>query len=603
MAAAEAPAAAGLLNGRSRTAASENVRRPPRPRGGRAVRDGGWRRVATKLSGTVHTWETYDAEQRRRALAEAGLAAENLGRPLHVAVLEGWSEEALAVLEAAVRRRGGVVRGSARTRAVAAGLGAYWQALRALQAAGAPADGWQLARALAGALERDGGAIDADMPCGDKLLPFGRRTAIMGILNVTPDSFSDGGHYFEKDAAVARGRELAWQGADVVDVGGESTRPGALPVDPEEELRRVVPVVEALAGTLAAPISVDTYRAAVAARALAAGAHMINDISALRFDPDMARVVAEHGCPVVLMHMQGTPRTMQERPVYGDVVADILDFLDDAVARAVRAGIARDRIIVDPGFGFGKTLEHNLEMMRNLRAFRLLGCPVLLGASRKTSLGSILLGAPPCQRDEGTAATVALAVAEGAHMVRVHDVAAMAKVARVADAVVAGRKPARVFLSLGSNMGDTRANLAEARRRLGALPGTRLVAASPLYRTEPVGGVEQDWFLNQVVELETYLDPIRLLGETQLIEAALGRPAVEKRIRWGPRPIDIDIVLYGEETVERPNLRIPHPESHKRRFVLQPLVDLDPGVRWLGKTAAEHLAALPPGQALERVAD
>jgi len=227
----------------------------------------------------------------------------------------------------------------------------------------------------------------------------------------------------------------------------------------------------------------------------------------------------------------------------------------------------------------------------------------LLGASRKTSLGSILLGAPPCQRDEGTAATVALAVAQGAHMVRVHDVAAMAKVARVADAVVAGRKPARVFLSLGSNMGDTRANLAEARRRLGALPGTRLVAASPLYRTEPVGGVEQDWFLNQVVELETYLDPVRLLGETQLIEAALGRPAVEKRIRWGPRPIDIDIVLYGEETVERPNLRIPHPESHKRRFVLQPLVDLDPGVRWLGKTAAEHLAALPPGQALERVAD
>src|SRR5690606_9223634 len=197
-----------------------------------------------------------------------------------------------------------------------------------------------------------------------------------GILNVTPDSFSDGGRFFGKDAAVARGGELAQEGADVIDVGGESTRPGAEPVDPREEAARVVPVVEGLAGRVAAPVSVDTYRADVARRALAAGAHVINDISALRFDENMARVVAEHGCPVisalrfdenmarvvaehgcpvVLMHMKGTPRDMQRRPEYEDVVAEVLDFLDDAVARAVRAGISRDRIIVDPGFGFGKT--------------------------------------------------------------------------------------------------------------------------------------------------------------------------------------------------------------------------------------------------------
>lgn len=555
------------------------------------------------MSGSVYTWEAYTSEQRRRALAEAGLSGETPAGSCHVAVAEGWSEEALAVLEDALRRRGGVVRGEGRTRAMAASLGAYWQAMRALQQRIAPAEGARLAQDLAEALERDGGALDADMPCGGKVLPFGRRTVIMGILNVTPDSFSDGGLYCRTDDAVARGLQLAQEGADVIDIGGESTRPGSLPVEPEEELRRVVPVVERLAGTVAAPLSVDTYRAEVAARALQAGAHLINDISALRFDADMARVVAERGCPVVLMHMQGTPRTMQDNPVYDDVVADILDFLDDAVGRALHAGIARDRIIVDPGFGFGKTLAHNLEMMRNLRAFRLLGCPVLLGTSRKTSLGSILLGAPPCQREEGTAATVALGIAQGAHMMRVHDVLAMAKVARVADAVAAGRGPARVFLSLGSNMGDTRRNLAEARRRLAALPGTRLVVESPLYRTEPVGGVEQSWFLNQVVELETYLDPVRLLGETQLIETALGRPGVEQRLRWGPRPIDIDIILYGEETVERPDLRVPHPESHKRRFVLQPLVDIAPAVRWLGKTAAEHLAALPPGQALEPADD
>ena len=553
------------------------------------------------MIGTVQTWETYAPGERRRALAESGLGPGGPHGPDHVGLLEDWGPESLALLEDVRTRRGGVVRGGGRRRVAAAGLGAYWRAIEALRGPDAPPAGVRLAEALSASLAQDAGALDVDMPAREKLLPFGRRTLIMGILNVTPDSFSDGGRFFGKDAAVARGGELAQEGADVIDVGGESTRPGAEPVDPREEAARVVPVVEELAGRVAAPVSVDTYRADVARRALAAGAHVINDISALRFDENMARVVAEHGCPVVLMHMKGTPRDMQRRPEYEDVVAEVLDFLDDAVARAVRAGISRDRIIVDPGFGFGKTVEHNLEIMRRLRAFRLLGSPVLLGTSRKSSLGAILLGAPPHEREEATAATVALGIAAGAHMMRVHDVAGMVKAARVADAVVAGRGPVRVFLSLGSNMGDTRANLAEARRRLAALPGTELVRESPLYRTEPVGDVPQDWFLNQVVELRTYLDPVRLLGETQRIEAALGRAPLERRQRWGPRPLDIDIILYGDETIDRPDLRVPHPESHQRRFVLQPLADLDPSVRWRGRTAAEHLAALPPGQPIERV--
>lgn len=552
------------------------------------------------MIGTVHTWETYTAADRRRALAEANLGAVDLPGPYHVALLEGWCPQSLTVLETVVSRRGGVVRGDGTRRSVAAGLGAFWKGIEALRGPEAPPAGARLAAALSASLAEDAGAMHMDMPCGKKILPFGRRTVLMGILNVTPDSFSDGGRFYRRDEAVAHGLELARQGADVVDIGGESTRPGAAPVAPAEEAARVIPVVEELAGALSAPISVDTYRADVAARALAAGADMINDVSALRFDENMAEVAANHNCPLVLMHMRGTPRDMQLNPVYDDVVADVLDFLDGAVARAVRAGIGRDRIIVDPGFGFGKTVAHNMEIMRNLRAFQLLGCPVLIGTSRKSSLGSILLGAPPHEREEATAATVALGIAAGAHMMRVHDVAGMVKAARIADAVVAGRGPARVFLSLGSNMGDSRALLAEARRRLAALPGTELVKSSPLYRTEPVGDVPQDWFLNQVVEVRTYLDPVRLLGETQRIEAAMGRDDIASRQRWGPRPIDIDMVLYGEETIERPDLRVPHPESHKRRFVLQPLVDVDPTVRWRGRTAAEHLAALSPGQPVQR---
>ncbi|MDQ7800900.1 MAG: dihydropteroate synthase [Armatimonadota bacterium] len=282
--------------------------------------------------------------------------------------------------------------------------------------------------------------------CGRRALRFGHRTLVMGVVNVTPDSFSGDGlltgpGWLERVVQV--GRRMVEDGADLLDVGGESSRPGAAPVPLEEELRRVVPAVEALRRVVDVPISVDTTKAEVARQALRAGADMVNDISALRHDPDMVRVVADSGCGVVLMHMKGTPQDMQRDPRYEDVVAEVRDFLAERVEWAERHGIPRDRILVDPGFGFGKRPEHNLELVRNLRAFRELGCPVLLGPSRKSTIGVILGGLPPAERVEGTAAVVALAVACGVDVVRVHDVRAMARVVRVADAVVRGWAPDR----------------------------------------------------------------------------------------------------------------------------------------------------------------
>jgi dihydropteroate synthase len=266
----------------------------------------------------------------------------------------------------------------------------------------------------------------------------GRRTLIMGILNVTPDSFSDGGRYLQRDAALRRAADMASAGADIIDVGGESTRPGARPVPADEELGRVLPVIEALAAQPGLVVSVDTRKAQVARAALEAGAAMVNDVSAMTADPEMASVVASYGAAICLMHMRGTPETMQHDPRYGDVVGEVAAYLRERVEAAVASGIPRDRILVDPGFGFGKTLEQNLEMLRRLREFTALGCPVLVGTSRKSMLGALLGGVPPMDRTEGTAATVALAIANGASVVRVHDVREMWRVVMVADAVVRG---------------------------------------------------------------------------------------------------------------------------------------------------------------------
>lgn len=255
-------------------------------------------------------------------------------------------------------------------------------------------------------------------------------TSVMGILNVTPDSFSDGGRFADAATAVEAGLAMRRDGADWVDVGGESTRPGAAPTSPEEELRRVLPVVEALAGQGVA-VSIDTRKASVARAALAAGARRVNDVSALA-DPQMAPAVAAAGASVILMHMQGTPETMQQDPQYGDVVGEVSAFLRAAAKKALSAGVAADRILVDPGIGFGKRLEHNLELLRRLAELRSLGYPIVVGTSRKRFLGEIL-GRPVDGRLFGTAGSVAAAVLRGADVVRVHDVAAMADVVRVAD--------------------------------------------------------------------------------------------------------------------------------------------------------------------------
>lgn len=262
---------------------------------------------------------------------------------------------------------------------------------------------------------------------------------MVGIVNVTPDSFSDGGLYLDPDAAVAHAQRLIDEGADILDIGGESTRPGASPVTTDEELRRVLPVIRKLARSCTVPLSVDTRKAEVARQALDAGAVMVNDVTAMTGDPDMAGVISERRAFVCLMHMQGTPQTMQLQPHYDDVVLEVREYLAGRAGYAKGAGIHPSRIILDPGIGFGKTLEHNLDLLRNLGCIADLGYPVMVGTSRKSMIGMLLGGAPPEDRLEGTAATVAASILYGASLVRVHDVAQMARVARVAHAIA--RRP------------------------------------------------------------------------------------------------------------------------------------------------------------------
>lgn len=269
---------------------------------------------------------------------------------------------------------------------------------------------------------------------GERVFPIQERVLIMGVLNVTPDSFSDGGHYQRVDAAVARAEAIEAEGADLLDIGGESSRPGARPVSLDEELARVLPVVSALAGRIRIPISVDTTKAEVAQRALDAGAAVINDVSALRGDPGMADVVARGRAGLILMHMQGTPATMQDHPAYDAVVEEVGDFLRARIDAAVAAGIERERIAVDPGLGFGKTGEQSLALLNGLAAFQILGRPIVIGPSRKSFVGAVL-ERPVHEREWGTAAAVTAGVLRGAHVVRVHAVAQMKDVARMAQAI------------------------------------------------------------------------------------------------------------------------------------------------------------------------
>ena len=269
---------------------------------------------------------------------------------------------------------------------------------------------------------------------GRRSLDLTRRPCIMGILNVTPDSFSDGNCFFSREKAVERALEMEAEGADIIDIGGESTRPNAAPVEEQEELRRVIPVIESLAGRLKIPISIDTYKASVARAALAAGAEIVNDISGLTFDPLMAGIVAASDAGLVVQHTRGNSLVMQADTAYDDIIAEITASLRASLALAASAGIAADRIVIDPGIGFGKSVGGNLEIVRRLAEFAVLGRPVFVGPSRKSFIGKVL-GREPDDRLYGTAAVVAVALVNGASIFRVHDVKEMRDVADMARAL------------------------------------------------------------------------------------------------------------------------------------------------------------------------
>jgi len=270
-------------------------------------------------------------------------------------------------------------------------------------------------------------------------LDFSKKTYIMGILNITTDSFYDGGKYISVDKAVKHALKMADEGADIIDIGGESTRPGAEPISVDEELKRVIPVIENLSKKLSIPISIDTYKAKVAEEAINAGATIINDISGLRFDPLMPEVASKYKVPIIVMHIKGTPKDMQKNPQYDALIPEITEYLRGSIVLAKQAGVDENMIIIDPGIGFGKLLEHNLQIIKNLREFTQLGKPILIGVSRKSFIGKILNDEPPSERLEGTASSVAISVINGANIVRVHDVGFMSKVVKVADAIKFGR--------------------------------------------------------------------------------------------------------------------------------------------------------------------
>jgi len=296
----------------------------------------------------------------------------------------------------------------------------------------------KIADELSGLIKQKEEPISFVLKCGERTLDLTSRTHIMGILNVTPDSFSDGGKFFDKDQAIRQGIQLTGDGADIIDIGAESTRPGAEAVSEQEEIDRLMPVIEGLRNEIDVPISVDTYKSGVAEEALKNGADMINDISGLRFDPEMKNIVSRYDVPVVVMHIKGEPKNMQQNPYYDNLMDEIYQYLAESIELAMTAGVGKDKIIVDPGIGFGKRLIDNYEIIRRLGELSFLGCPILIGPSRKSFIGKIL-DLPPTERLEGTVAAVAMSIQNGAHIVRVHDVKEVRRACRIAD-LLAGKK-------------------------------------------------------------------------------------------------------------------------------------------------------------------
>jgi len=421
------------------------------------------------------------------------------------------------------------------------------------------------------------------------------RTLVMGILNATDDSFSGDGYGDDIEALVRRGVEMERDGADILDVGAASSRPGHTEVPPEQELRRAVTAVRRLREAVSVPISIDSTRAAVIDACLQAGASIANDVSGLA-DERVAMAVAASHAWLVITHSRPSPRTEPEREADPEpVVGLVRDDLRTAIDRAQAAGVPRDRVIVDPGLGFAKTAAESFALLRRLGEIREVA-PVLAGSSRKGHLGAVT-GRPIDQRLFAGASATAAAVLGGADIVRVHDLAAMVDVVRVADAVRRGMRKRTAYIGLGANLGPARQTLQRALNELGRLG--RVVGVSGLWRSEPMYVADQPPFLNAVATLETALaSPVTLVRELKRIERELGRVPHE---RYGPRELDLDLLLFaGAPAAERESdVAVPHERIAERRFVLGPLAELAPDAMdpRSGRSVREMLAAVTDQQA------
>jgi dihydropteroate synthase len=415
----------------------------------------------------------------------------------------------------------------------------------------------------------------------------------MGIVNLTPDSFSGDGLAAGVEAAVGRAEALVAAGADLIDLGGESTRPGHEPVSEAVELGRVVPVLDRLAGRLPVPISIDTRKAAVAEAALARGVTVVNDVSGLTYDPRLVDVTSRAGASLIVGHWRRRHPDNPAEPT--DLIEWLAGGLIESIEIATAAGIPRTSLIVDPGLGFAKLPPVSLAILGRLRELRArLGLPMLIGASRKGFIGQVL-GKPVEDRLSGSLATVAMCVAAGIDAVRVHDVEPAVEVARMSDAIAYGWSDpppswTPIYLGLGANLGDRAGTIARAIQELDGHPALRVLRRASLYETAPVGVLEQPPFLNTVVEALTTLSGRPLLDAVKRVEQTLGR---QSRERWGPREIDIDVLLHGATRLEEPGLEIPHRRMWERLFVLDPLAELRPDlVGPDGRPIGEHVRDL-----------
>jgi len=434
--------------------------------------------------------------------------------------------------------------------------------------------------------------VDRRVVARDAFLAAVRQSPqLMGILNVTPDSFSDGGRHFDPGAAIARAKAMVAEGAAIVDIGGESTRPGHAPVSAEEELWRVRPVLEALAQDFDAAISIDTGKAQVAREAARLGASVVNDVWGLQRDPGMADAVAETGSAIVIMHN----RESADPAI--DILTDVERFFERSLNLAAGAGVPFGRILLDPGIGFGKTPEQNHSCIWNLDRFHRFGTAILVGLSRKSFIGRIL-DAEVDRRLAGTLAADTTALMRGASVLRVHDVAENRAALEVFKALRAAPRPAakppedgrtRIVLALGGNVGDKVLSLRRALRAIAGEPGVELTAVSRLYRTAPWGKTDQDWFLNACALGLTRLAPEALLERIKALEVELGRVSTE---RWGPRVIDIDLIAYDDVTLKTERLTLPHPELFNRAFVLAPLAEIAPDLVIAGVKMSDAAARL-----------